>query len=288
MSLNNITIPTERQTSLHQNFNKIFKDENTDFTERLTNLWSAQMETVSQYGRDGLMLVLDYEINRYTDKKNLKNLQIMHYTEAPNDCPWHHLHLLPLSEAIRKAWEASPMEFSKALEEECEDLFAVHASGKWFLIYAFKTANYQGAEYYEFFSGREPHPDAQLPKELIAAGWKMPEDLKAFYAVHGNFGDVLGSLDDTSVGCISSVYKLEASLTFLEEYVEEWEADYSFFDLLPFCEDGAGNSQNFYKAKPENSSYLTVDWDHETKEISQGENFADYINEHFGYKLQGY
>jgi hypothetical protein len=115
----------------------------------------------------------------------------------------------------------------------------------------------------------------------------MPEDLKELYSVHGNFGDLKSALRNQLSHCIAAAERLETSLTFLEDKIEEWELDYSFFDLLPFWEDDAGNCQNFYKIEPIENSYATVDWDHETKEVSGYSTLAEFIDYQFGRTLRG-
>lgn len=285
--LPNIKLSIDEQKSIHQKLKSFFKDSGDDFMEKLKAYYNYQLDLVKTHGREGLMVFLDTETQVYVDGINNRSLEIMHYSEVPESCPWYKLHLLPLDEAIRKAWENFPIQMVDSLEKHTLDLFAIFEEGKWYLAYAFEVSDYDNNRYYEFLGGREPNPDAKLPKDLVKAGWEMPQDLKELYSVHGNFGDLKSALRDDNSHCICAADQLEASLTFLEEYVEQWEADYSFFDLLPFWEDGAGNCQNFYKKEPIDNSYVTIDWDHETKEISGSNTLAQFMEYHFGEKLRG-
>lgn len=285
--LPNIKLTADQQKKIRQKLKSFFKDQKLDFMEQLKAYYDYQVELVKTHGREGLMVFLDTETEVYVDGVNNRSLEIMHYSEVPESCPWHYLHELPQNEAIRKTWKNFSIDFVDLLETHTLELFSIFEEGNWYLVYAYQVKDYADNIFYEFLGGREPNPDAKLPKDLMKAGWKMPQDLKELYSVHANFGDLKSALRDDNSHCISSAEKLETSLTFLEEYVEEWEADYSFFDLLPFWEDGAGNCQNFYKKEPIDNSYSTVDWDHETKEISGSSTLAEFINYHYGQKLLG-
>ncbi len=285
--LPNLNIDPQEQKEILRKLDNAFSDSSIDFSTQLLNLYNGQNTLVEKYGKDGFMLLLDYETRVYADADTKRSLEIMHYADVPETCPWHGIRNLPLSKAIRAIWKAYPIDFVDSLEKYCIDLFAIYEEEKWFLAYAYETVDYNDTKQYKFLGGREPEPDAQFPKPLLQAGWKMPQDLQALYAVHGNFGDLKSAIRNDDTHCLSSAEKLETSLAFLEEYVEKWNVDYSFFDLLPFCEDGSGNSQNFYKAMPDGDSYTTVDWDHETKQISASRALEDFIDDQFGQNLRG-
>lgn len=285
--LPNIGIAHEEQAKILEGFDKAFSDNSIDFSEQLKRYYKSQFQMVEKYGRDGFMLLLDSETRVYVDSNTKRSLEIMHYSEMPESSPWYNLRDLPLDEAIEQIWEPFRIGLVDTLIEYVPDLFAIFEDGKWFLVYPYKVKDYANNEYYEFLGGREPEPNVKLPKALAKAGWKMPEDLLEFYGVHGTFGDVKAVLRNDDTHAIAAASTLEASLAFLEEKREEWEVGYSFFDLLPFFEDGAGNSQNFYKADPVGNTYITVDWDHETKEISGGVMLEEFIDYYFGEKLNG-
>lgn len=282
-----IGLSADEQQEIHQKLKSFFLDKSMEFMDQLAAYYRYQVELVKTHGREGLMVFLDTETQVYVDGINNRSLDIMHYSEVPESCPWYDLHLLPQDEAIRKVWEKFPIAFVDSLEKYNLELFAIFEAEKWYLAYAYQVKDYAGNTYYEFLGGREPNPDAKLPEDLVKAGWKMPEDLKNLYAVHANFGNLQSALRDDNSHCIAAAEQLKTSLTFLEEHVEEWEADYSFFDLLPFWEDGAGNCQNFFKTEPIDNSYATVDWDHETKEVSGYSMLAEFIDRHMGEQLRG-
>ncbi len=285
--LPHIGISVQKQEEIHLHLKSFFKNDQLEFMDQLAAHYKAQIELVEKYGRDGLMLFLDSETQVYVGDGPNRSLEIMHYTEVPESCPWYHIHELPRNEAIRKVWENWPIKFVKSLEEYCVDLFVIFENNTWFLVYPYLAKNYDGARYYEFVGGSQPNPDAQLPKALIEAGWKMPLDLKKLYSIHGHFGNAQSVLTGDRSDNIIPTKKLETSLTFLEEYVKEWEANYSFFDLLPFHEDSCGNSQNFLKTDWDIDSYTTVDWDHETKEISGYSYLSEFIDHRFGEAVRG-
>ncbi|MDF3029018.1 MAG: hypothetical protein K0S23_3325 [Fluviicola sp.] len=284
--LPNIGIEANQQKEIHLKLKSFFQNSKLDFMEQLKAYYNYQLELVEKHGREGLMVFLDTETQVYVDGENNRSLEIMHYSDVPESCPWYKLHLLPRDEAIRKTWEKFPIEFVDSLEKYTLDLFAIFEAEKWYLAYAYQVKDYDGNVYYQFLGGREPNSDAKLPKDLMKAGWKMPEDLKELYSVHGNFGNLKGALRNQLSHCIAAAEKLETSLTFLEDKIEEWELDYSFFDLLPFWEDDAGNCQNFYKPEAIENSYATVDWDHETKEVSGYSTLAEFIDYQFGRTLR--
>jgi hypothetical protein len=285
--LPHIGIDPSEQEKLHRQFDTAFSDDTIDFNTQLNNLWKSQMDLVERYGSDGLAFLLDHQTRVYVDADNKRSLHVVHYTALPENCPWHFLGTLRREDAIRKVWEAFPVEFVTTLALNCRDLFAIFDNERWFLAYAYIKTEYDNSTYYEFLCGAEPDPDAQLPEPLVQAGWNMPEDLKAFYAVHGSFGNLQSVMRNDESDCIKTAATLETSLAFLEEHVTDWEADYSFFDLLPFFMDSGGNCQNFYKQQPTGGSYLTVDWDRSTKELSGNASFPDFIDYRFGDTLRG-
>lgn len=285
--LPNIGIDISEQEKLFKQYDAAFSDKSIDFSTQLSNLWASQLEMVAKYGSDGLALLLDHETRVYESDGNKRSLQIMHYSDMPKKCPWYAWLHLSKEELIAKLWGHFSKEFVNTLSTYCIDIFVIFEAKKWYLAYTYKTKNYDGAEYYEFLGGRQGDPKAKLPVKLERAGWKMPEDLKELYAIHGNFGGIKSALRNDICDCVPSSGKLKASLAFLEKYVEEWEVDYSFHNLLPFWEDGAGNSQNFYKAEPTAGSYVTVDWDHETKEISGARSLTEFVVDHYTKKLEG-
>lgn len=285
--LPNIGISAQEQGEIHEHLKSFFKNDQLEFMDQLAAYYKGQVELVEKYGREGLMIFLDTETQVYVGDGPNRSLDIMHYTEVPEACPWYHLHELPRDEAIRKVWENWPIKFTKSLVEYCLDLFVIFENNTWFLVYPYLAKNYDDARYYGFFAGSQPNPGSELPKALVESGWKMPQDLKKLYAVHGHFGHAKSVLTGDHSDNIVPVEKLDTSLSFLEEYVKEWEVDYSFYDLLTFYEDSCGNSQNFFKTQWEVDSYATVDWDHETKEVSGYNYLSEFIDYRFGEPLRG-
>nr|WP_294860794.1 hypothetical protein [uncultured Fluviicola sp.] len=283
--LPNIRIAPKEQVELLKTLDTAFSNQELDFSEQLCGLYKTQTDLVKKYGRDGLMLLIDCETRVYVDSETKRSLEIMHYHAIPKDCPWHELRELQISDFIQKVWAAFPISFVEVLKEYTKDLFVIFEDKKWYMVYAYQGKDYNNNSYYDFLGGCQPEQNAGLPKALLDTGWKMPKDLQELYSVHSIFGDLKSVLKNAITDCIPNASSLETSLTFLEEYVVAWEVDYTFFDLLPFCEDGAGNSQNFYKAEPTENSYATVDWDHETKEISGASTLAEFMEHQFAERM---
>ena len=119
--LPHIGIESSEQEKLLRQFDNAFSDQSIDFSTKISNLYKSQMATVEQYGRDGLALLLDHKTRVYEDG-NKRSLEIMHYSDAPETCPWHGLKELPLKAAIREAWKAFPIALAGELESCCNDL----------------------------------------------------------------------------------------------------------------------------------------------------------------------
>jgi hypothetical protein len=54
--------------------------------------------------------------------------------------------------------------------------------------------------------------------------------------------------------------------------------NYQPTDLLMFFTDSAGNGQCFHRRSRLDPEPMTVDWDHETRELSAEEAFFSFIN----------
>jgi hypothetical protein len=55
---------------------------------------------------------------------------------------------------------------------------------------------------------------------------------------------------------------------------------YNGADLLEFFPDGTGNAQCFQRRSTQDAHPLTVDWDHETRELSGESDFFEFVDEH--------
>jgi len=115
------------------------------------------------------------------------------------------------------------------------------------------------------------------PKEnpnLIKYEWTIPKDLKEFYSVHNGFGEIYDA------GFILSNEEIKVMGEMMNPICQKQNInpdEYSFNNLLEFLPDGGGNAQCFLKDETGNNK--TVDWDHETWEISEEENFYEFIDE---------
>ena len=90
--LPNIGIDAQEQKAIHQKLKSFFQNDKLDWSDRLKGYYDYQIELVKKYGRNGLMVFLDTETQVYVDGVNNRSLEIMHYSEVPEGCPWYNLH----------------------------------------------------------------------------------------------------------------------------------------------------------------------------------------------------
>ncbi|HEY0063166.1 MAG TPA: hypothetical protein VGC21_13675 [Telluria sp.] len=191
-------------------------------------------------------------------------------------CPWQ-IEGLAAVDAVDKV--LSPLrrllpEFVSTLEERIRWVVPVRSEGEWQLVYLVDRALYDGRPYYELIVGGAPNLAPQLSERAASLGWKVPDAIKTLCLVHDGFGAVdsaiLASRYLVDLGEIMDPIAKEQS------FVPD---DYEFQDLLEFCPDGAGNCQAFHRQRRDDPNPLTVDWDHETREISGERPFFEFVDE---------
>lgn len=263
-----------------------FDVQHENYLEKYRQVASAYTTCIDQYGIGGFLLAIPHRLMQYAGHTNCT---VFHYQDAPAENPWAFTKGLTVKKAIDEIWKSYPVPFVKTLKKYCIQLFVLRQQEKWFLLYPYKKVSWDNQLLYDFFAGAAPDATAQLPKETIEAGWTMPTDLRQLYSIHHGFGDVDSVLRNDNSFAIVASPKLLPQLSFLEEIAaeKEWDVNFSFHDLLPFLGDSAGNYQVFYKAEPTGTgSYYTVDWDHETKEISGRDTLAEFMEADFGESLR--
>ena len=105
-------------------------------------------------------------------------------------------------------------------------------------------------------------------------GKELPSSYKTFSQIHNGF------LSDglTGYGMNPVDEWLPLSRTFDLSDGERQAMDYDPDLLVEFCPDGLGNGQYYDYRKPIlDDDYMTVDWDHETRQISKPEPFFSFI-----------
>jgi hypothetical protein len=101
-------------------------------------------------------------------------------------------------------------------------------------------------------------------------GIRLPESYNLFCQVHNGF-----SLD----GLKTAGPERLSGLFFLSTLLEGEPRSDDFDRLLAFSGDGAGNEQCYDLTMPTgDGDYVTVDWDHETRETSQPRVFWEYFH----------
>jgi hypothetical protein len=199
--------------------------------------------------------------------------------EPPEECPWQFAQPTEVSQIIGALF--SPLEKNlprtiAMLKERCVAMFAVQEDNWWYLLYVIRIELNDGKIGFTIFRGGEPINNPQLREEVRALGWDTPPELVELYRVHNGFGTK--DFPNSFWNCVLSDNKL----TVLSEYFShppnylQGTFDYDLNDLLEFFPDGAGNGQFFYRKKGE--PMLSVDWDHETRELSKPEEFWGFID----------
>ena len=201
--------------------------------------------------------------------------------EMPDICPW----AVYRGESIERIIDQifAPLAerlttFPNLLKTGCTQIVALLDNQRWYLIYVLQPEVGQKESY---LCGGSPVNLPVLPDSVRVAGWTLPKQLADFYKVHNGFG-ILWPLDlFWNSDCIlpSSHLKILAQ-TFPADM--PILLDYDPNHLLEFFPDGAGNGQYFYRFDHKDSESLTVDWDHETRELSHQADFWSFIDERLG------
>lgn len=105
-------------------------------------------------------------------------------------------------------------------------------------------------------------------------GFCLPSSYKLFTQVHNGFH--LESWDTIGPRALHDLYTISELLGNTKHSK----------NLLAFSGDGAGNEQCFNMDMPvKDRNYTTIDWDHETREISHSQFFWDYIRDLISEKI---
>ncbi len=115
-----------------------------------------------------------------------------------------------------------------------------------------------------------PATEEDFVRQEARLGVQLPQSYKLFSRVHNGFLlDGLSTVGPRSLG----------DLFFVSVLLEGELASDRFAHLLAFSGDGAGNEQCYDLTWPiSNNDYLTVDWDHESRETSGPTTFYDYLD----------
>lgn len=191
-------------------------------------------------------------------------------------CPWQ-LEGLAAVDAVDKV--LSPLrrllpEFVSTLEERIQWVVPVRSEGDWKLVYLVDRTLYDERPYYGLIVGGAPNCSPRLSDRAESLGWTVPQSMKKLCLVHDGFGAVDGGILSTRY--LVDLGEIMDPIAKEQGFVPD---DYEFQDLLEFCSDGAGNCQAFHRNSRDDADPYTVDWDHETREISCEMSFFEFVDE---------
>ena len=225
--------------------------------DRTTDL---ETSIVDQHGFEAIRLIFE-------DRNSVNYFQL---GELPPLCPWAHLNGKNVDAAIDTLFEPiadGVPNLIEALKDRCKFLYAERNGESWTLHYFLDIVLYDGRRYYHIYSGGEPNSIPDTNASLVKYHWNVPNDLRRLYAIHDGFGPILGS---------NEIRVMAQMMDPICKAQDSFPEDYQFLDLLEFHPDGAGNGQCFHR---QGDQLATVDWDHETWEISGEQEFFDYLDE---------
>ena len=236
------------------------RDPGKEFGPEFVRTTDLERSLVDEHGFDAIKLIFE-------DRNSANYFQV---GELPADCPWAHLNDKSIDVAIDTLFapiaDGIPTLIA-GLKDRCKYLYAERSDEAWTLHYFLDVILYDGRRYYHIYSGGEPHPAPDANASLAKYTWNVPSDLKRLYAIHDGFGPILGSKEISVMAQMMDPICKEQS-NFPERY--------RFSDLLEFHPDGGGNAQCFHR---QGDRLATVDWDHETWEISGEQSLFEYLDE---------
>lgn len=211
-------------------------------------------------------------VEAWLDRMRIGHQGIYPVDALPEECPWQFSQTTEIRKIISSLFSQLEKNLPKTIvmmQERCVAMFGLWKDNQWHLLYMIKFQLRNGSTDFTVYYGGEPTAYPQLREELGSHGWWIPHELKELYQVHNGFGKLAYSR-------ISILP--DRKLTLLSEYFfPDEEVAYNPNDLLEFFPDGAGNAQFFHRAtggKP----MRTIDWDHETRELSNPEEFWGFID----------
>ena len=243
------------------------RDSDKDFNEEFIRTTDLEYKLIDSYGFDAIKLIFE--------KQNSDKYSLLGY--FPEDCPWFKLNNLTKTRFIDENFKLISSRIPtllKSMKERCLFIYAEQVDSTWHLHYMFRMKLNDNRDYYRIYTGGAPLLNPDLNDNLIKYNWHLPKDLKDFYKIHCGFGEIY---DANFVMNNNDIRVMGEKMNPICEEQNSFPEDYKFDNLLEFFPDGAGNAQCFYRYNSNNNS--TVDWDHETWEISNQMGFFEFINQ---------
>ena len=245
----------------------LMRDPDKDFGAEFNRTTDLEISLIRQYGFQGIKLIFE--------SQNSENYHLL--GQLPDDSPWSSLNNKSMDAAIDTIFASIKGKVPRlvsTMKSRVRHIYAEQKGSQWRLHYLLDMKLYDGRDYFRIYTGGNPNSDAEPNKMLLKYDWTLPTELKAFYAIHDGFG-----ANPDSIFVLSSE-QLSVMAEMMNPIVVEQGVSpegYLFEDLLEFFPDGAGNGQSFIRTKESNS--FTVDWDHETWEISEPKGFFQFIDQ---------
>lgn len=257
-------IPTEAEKNKW--IDLLRSDSTKGFDEEWTRVTNLERKIIDDYGFEGIKFL----------KKDNNSEHYFQLGAFPKSCPWFKYNELSLEDFIDanfKIIKEAINDLIEAIKERCILIYAEQRAHEWVLHYLLDAQLYDERAYFRIYTGGPPNDRAKVNEHLQMFDWTIPLDLEIFYAIHDGFGE------GNDCNYIASSKELRVLGELMNPISKEQNIKpegYAFNDLLEFCPDGGGNAQCFYRNGKEDVT--TVDWDHETWEISEEERFFEFIN----------
>ncbi len=240
---------------------ELIRDESLPFQREFCRTTDLERSILDRFGRPGAEFIV-----------NQNNL----VPSFDATCPWQ-IEGLEAVDAVDKV--LSPLrkllpEFVSTLKERIRWVVPVRSEGNWKLVYLVDRALYDGRPYYELIVGGAPNSSPRLSNRAESLGWIVPQSINDLCRVHDGLGALNGGM--LASQNLVDLGELMDPIAKEQKFVPD---DYEFQDLLEFCSDGAGNCQAFHRQSRSDADPLTVDWDHETREISDEMPFFEFADE---------
>ena len=243
------------------------RDSDKDFDSEFCRTTDLEFDLINSYGFDAIKLIFE--------KRNSEQYYLL--GNFPENCPWYKLNDLDKTKFIDRNFKQISSRVPtllKSMKERCLFIYAEQVDSTWYLYYLLRMKLYDDRDYYRIYIGGAPLLISHLNENLKKYAWDLPKDLNDFYKVHNGFGEIY---DANFIKNINEIRVMDEIMNPICEEMNSFPEEYKFENLLEFFPDGGGNAQCFYRYNSNNN--MTVDWDHETWEISNQMGFFDFINQ---------
>jgi hypothetical protein len=238
------------------------RDLNKPIGQEVDRTMALERTILDQYGRAGAEFLLQ---------------RVGLTASFDETCPWR-IEGLDATVAVDRV--LSPLrdllpEFIFALEERVKWVIPTRGKDGWTLVYVTERNLYDGRPYYAFIFGGAPNPTPRLSARAESLGWLVPRSLRTLCAVH----DGLEESDSGGVLASGRLVDLGEMMDPIAAEQDFQPENYAFQNLLEFAPDGSGNCQAFHRRELDDDDPPTVDWDHETREISDEMSFFEFLDD---------